>query len=622
MSIRIKILSLLGVLFALLILVQILVQDRVLMPSFEALERSDAKTAMTRVVYALDESLVSLEVTAADWGNWADVYEFVVRPTDEFRNANITPIALKQLQVNALLIVDLTGRIITASARDLESGMPIPLDFAQAQALPAGFPWRENLRAGTPAKGLLRTNLGFLMIAGAPILDGSGTGQSRGMVIMGKLLTPTQVARLAAQAQATLSIVPALTASADLQLSATASITRVERMIADVDGAPLLSLRVDTPRQISRQGLRAVIYASVYLGVLSIVTLVCVYLALNRVVLGPIRRVTRHAVAIGQGADLTARLNLPGGDEIAVLAREFDDMVANVAESRRRLVDQSFRSGFAELAKGVLHQVGNAMTPIGVRVDQMARRLRAAPLADIERAARELEATETGAARGTDLKEFLRLAWLELVAGVKNSRGDLEVIERQQKIVQTALHELLQSTRTEAVIESVDIAQLVAEAWETVAKPLCEGLSLEVDASVGRIGVVQLSRTILRLVVQNILISAAEAARRRPGAPAVLALSAQMHESDGGAQLQLVFQDRGARIWTADLASLFEQDRPNKAAMNSAGLGLHWCANAIAAMGGRLWASAEDAAGGIALQLLIPLLGGDMAAARYQGAGL
>ena len=114
MSIRIKILSLLGVLFALLILVQILVQDRVLMPSFEALERSDAKTAMTRVVYALDESLVSLEVTAADWGNWADVYEFVVRPTDEFRNANITPIALKQLQVNALLIVDLTGRIVTA----------------------------------------------------------------------------------------------------------------------------------------------------------------------------------------------------------------------------------------------------------------------------------------------------------------------------------------------------------------------------------------------------------------------------------------------------------------------------------------------------------------------------
>jgi len=622
MSIRIKILSLLGVLFALLILVQIQIQDRVLMPSFEALERSDAKTAMTRVVYALDESLVSLEVTAADWGNWADVYQFVVRPTDEFLNANMTPIALKQLQVNALLIVDLTGRIVTASARDLESGTPIPLDFAQAPSLPAAFPWRENLRAGTPAKGLLRTNLGFLMIAGAPILDGSGTGQSRGMVIMGKLLTPAQVARLAAQAQAALSIVPAITASADLQLSATASSTRVERMIADVDGAPLLSLRVDTPRQISRQGLRAVIYASVYLGVLSIVTLICVYLALNRVVLGPIGRVTRHAVAIGQGADLSARLNLPGGDEIAVLAREFDGMVANVAESRRRLVDQSFRSGFAELAKGVLHQVGNAMTPIGVRVDHMARRLRTAPVADIERAVRELEATETGAARRADLREFVRLAWIELVAGVNNSRSDLELIERQQKIVQTALHELLQSTRTEAVIESVDIAQLVAEAWDTVAKPLCEGLSLEVDASVGRIGVVQLSRTILRLVVQNILISAAESARLRPGAPAVLALSAQIPDSASGAQLQLSFQDRAARIWTGDLAGLFEPARPNKAPMSSAGLGLHWCANAIAAMGGRLWVSGEESGGGPAVQLLIPLLGGDQPAARYQGAGL
>jgi len=35
-------------------------------------------------------------------------------------------------------------------------------------------------------------------------------------------------------------------------------------------------------------------------------------------------------------------------------------MVARVAESRTQLVDQSFQAGFAELAKGVLHNLGNA----------------------------------------------------------------------------------------------------------------------------------------------------------------------------------------------------------------------------------------------------------------------
>jgi sensor domain CHASE-containing protein len=609
MSIRIKILSLLGVLFALLIVVQILVQDRVLMPSFDALERSDAKTAMTRVVYALDESLVSLEVTAADWGNWADVYEFVAKPTDEFLTANITPIALKQLQVNALMIVDLTGRVVTASARDLESGAPIKLDFALAPTLSANFPWRQNLRAGASVKGLLHTNLGVLMIAGAPILDGSGTGQARGMVIMGKLLTPEQVSRLASQAQAALSVSPAMTTSADLKVSATDSFTRVERMVADVDGAPLLTLRVDTPRQISQQGRRAVIYASGYLGLLSIVTLVCVYLALNRVVLGPIARVTRHAVAIGHGTDLTARLNLPGGDEIAVLAREFDGMVANVAESRRRLVDQSFRSGFAELAKGVLHQVGNAMTPIGVRVDQMTRRLRAAPVADIELAVRELETGEPDPVRRTDLKEFVRLAWIELVASVKNSRGDLELIERQQKIVQTALHELLQSTRTEAVIESVELSELITEATATLPKALRDELSLQIDDSVAQLGALHLSRTILRLVIQNILISAAASAPDRAGAPAALGLSAEVQADAGGEQLQLSFHDREARIWTRNLDRLFEQDRSSAPPTGGAGLGLHWCANAIAAMGGRLWAVPDGSDRGPGLRLQIPLLG-------------
>ncbi len=61
-------------------------------------------------------------------------------------------------------------------------------------------------------------------------------------------------------------------------------------------------------------------------------------------------------------------------------------MVARVAESRIQLVDQSFQAGFAELAKGVLHNLGNAMTPIGVRLANLRERLRAAPSDDAEQA--------------------------------------------------------------------------------------------------------------------------------------------------------------------------------------------------------------------------------------------
>jgi len=65
--------SLLALLFAALIVLEIAVQKQVLMPSFAELERDDANTSMKRIDYALNITLDNLELTAADWGNWEDV---------------------------------------------------------------------------------------------------------------------------------------------------------------------------------------------------------------------------------------------------------------------------------------------------------------------------------------------------------------------------------------------------------------------------------------------------------------------------------------------------------------------------------------------------------------------
>jgi hypothetical protein len=70
MNIRMKVVSLLALLFVILIAIEIAVQREVLMPSFADLERDDAKVSMRRIDYAVDMALDGLELTAADWGNW------------------------------------------------------------------------------------------------------------------------------------------------------------------------------------------------------------------------------------------------------------------------------------------------------------------------------------------------------------------------------------------------------------------------------------------------------------------------------------------------------------------------------------------------------------------------
>src|ERR1700735_210578 len=145
MNIRVKVISLLALLFAALIAIDVGIQRQILMPSFAELERDDAKVSMKRIEYALDLSLDTLALAAADWGNWEDAYRYVQTLNPEFVRANLTPSALKQLQVNALMIVDLKGDIVLSSAENLITGAPLDLDFAARKALPADFPWRSNL---------------------------------------------------------------------------------------------------------------------------------------------------------------------------------------------------------------------------------------------------------------------------------------------------------------------------------------------------------------------------------------------------------------------------------------------------------------------------------------------
>ena len=149
-------LSLLAPLFVIFfIAIDIAIQRQILMPSFAELERDDARTSMRRISYALDMTLDELELTAADWGNWADVYDYAQRPNGAFVSTNITPVAMKQLQVNALLICDMHGNLVLSTAQDFVSGKSINLDLANRKALPDDFPWRRNLTDGKSAKGLI-----------------------------------------------------------------------------------------------------------------------------------------------------------------------------------------------------------------------------------------------------------------------------------------------------------------------------------------------------------------------------------------------------------------------------------------------------------------------------------
>jgi len=606
-KIRSKVTALIAATSAVLVLAQVWVERQVVMPSFAELERADARTAMRRIENALNRGFQELELSAADWGNWADTYRFVQDHNSQFATSNLSNLALRQLNVNALLIVDRDGQVVQSRDLDPESDRPLGLDLTARRALPADFPWRANLRNGIAARGLLPSNSGVLMLAASPILDGRGRGPARGMVILGRLLSPALLESLSNQAQVRLTKLAPLATAASEQLVESDSVNRIYRPFNDVYGRPIMTLRVDVPRDITARGRVAVAYASACLVAAAAIVLVLLVVVLNRTILNPLAVVTRHAVQVGEQSDLTTRLDLQRADEFGVLAREIDRMVERVAESRTLLVDQSFEAGFAELARGVLHNLGNAMTPISVRLAGLNDRLRAAAAEDADLALEELQHGVADAQRRADLEEFVRLACGELAGAVSGAQEDVAVITRQASAIQATLAEQLRSARNEHVVEPVRLTELVAQSLEIVPDACRQRLTVDTDETLRRLGVVRVARTVLRLILQNLIINAADAVRDAGKERGSLRVSAEILREADHPQLHLECRDDGVGIAAQNLERVFEKGFSTKSPETNHGIGLHWCANAVGALGGRIWAASDGPGRGASLHLLVPL---------------
>jgi two-component system, NtrC family, sensor kinase len=180
-------------------------------------------------------------------------------------------------------------------------------------------------------------------------------------------------------------------------------------------------------------------------------------------------------------------------------------------------------------------------------------------------------------------------------------------VQRQATIVQTALSELMRSTRNTHVVESVRLPELVAQTLEIVPDACRQRLVVDSDESLRKVGAVQVARTVLRLILQNLIINAADAVRDAGRDKGVLHFAAEIVADADSEQLHLHCRDDGVGIAADNLQRVFEKGFSTKSRETNYGIGLHWCANAIGALGGRIWAASEGPGLGASMHLMLPL---------------
>jgi sensor histidine kinase regulating citrate/malate metabolism len=115
------------------------------------------------------------------------------------------------------------------------------------------------------------------------------------------------------------------------------------------------------------------------------------------------------------------------------------------------------------------------------------------------------------------------------------------------------------------------------------------------------------TRTVLRLILQNLIINAADAVRAADRGRGTLRVAASIVREAQRDHLYLRCDDDGVGIAADRLERIFQKGFSTKSRPANHGIGLHWCANALAALGGRIWAASPGPGLGASLHVLLPL---------------
>ena len=624
MKLRTKVAVLIVGLFAVFVGAVYSIQQRVVFPSFLDLEREEALKDIDRAREALSGEIGHLAVQCKDWAAWDDTYQFIVDGNEAYKEATLLPVAFESAEVNLVYYFKEDGSLHWGKMYDLDTLEPIAAETVGFEVLARQYDLIGHESTESRKTGLVMTRRGPLLVASLPILTSEAEGPIRGTLMMGRFLNAAKIEQLAQQTR--LDLVIYATGDAAIPDGDKAAIGRLTGGVAaltvprtpneldaytffkDINGRPSLLMRAKLDRNIASEGVASMRFAMGSILTAGTVTLLLTLLLLQRVVLGPIAELTKHATTIGSTGNLDRKVTVRRRDEIGTLGCELNRMVDGLADSRAKLLDASRQAGMADIASGILHNVGNVLNSVNVSATLAAEKVRKLDVPDLQETVAMLREhdEDLGTYLTSDQKGRLIPAFLSEI-GEALAEEQHSVMEELRLLTDNVEHikgivNMQQSyARALAVEESVSLADLVEDALRINAAGMeRHGVRIAREfTDVPRI--VSDKHKILQILV-NLLNNAKYAVDECPKESRVVTVRLGPSREEG--YLQVAIVDNGVGIPAENLTRVFAQGFTTRQEGN--GLGLHTSAVAARSLGGSVTAASPGPDMGATFTLKIP----------------
>ncbi len=638
MSLTTKIAAILTALILSLTTIGATVQQFVFGRIFTSIEREEAGQELVRVRRAIDAEVLSCAQSAHRLGTWLPSERFAASSTsdgdtawkDAFVADNLSPRALDGEALDLLYFCRLDGEVLGSTVLDPASRKETDLrEFPKDRLNPShqAIAWAATSaeRGLNRHSGVMATERGPLLLATEPIV---GAGErTQGYVITGRFLAGDLSKRISDATQVKFDAwllegdrthLPADVAARVDDVTGTASPLLFESedgerlsVLAtydDIRRQPIILLRADVERTITRAGAFALKSGGLTDATLGLTILLGLLFILNTVVLRPIKALTDHAVLTGQSENFRAKFGIDREDEIGTLGHAFDEMMGKLEQARSALVETARTAGMSEIATGILHNVGNVLNSVNISASLVSQRVDGLCVDDLERLADVITENKDNLGeflmndpRGQHIQPFLSALVVELSEEQRSIRSEVtsltdgidhicELIKSQQS--------LAKGTK---LIEPTDLGERLDEALRITQRVHGVDGELVVVRRFDDIPELSLDKHKLLEILVNLVQNARQAMAPCEGPRELTLELRRLPES----KVLLAVGDSGIGIPEEDLTRVFNMGFTTRE--DGHGFGLHSSANSAVEMGGRLYALSDGPGEGAKFCLELPM---------------
>jgi PAS domain S-box-containing protein len=280
-----------------------------------------------------------------------------------------------------------------------------------------------------------------------------------------------------------------------------------------------------------------------------------------------------------------------------------------LAEMHRTLVDISRQAGMAEVATGVLHNVGNTLNSVNISAQLITDTLgkqRVSRLAQavelLERQGPNLDAFLTNDSKGRQLLPYLKALSQQMGEEQQALLKEMHSLNEGIEHIKVIVNMQQEHARTVGTVERLPVPQLIDEALRLHSHSI-ERAGIHIERDYAQAPPILVDRHKLLQILVNLLSNARYALLEGGGKDKCLTI--RVRSSPDTQRLIIEVADNGSGIAPANLPRIFSQGFTTK--KEGHGFGLHISALAATEMKGRLSCVSTGPDQGATFTLELPL---------------